>query len=160
MTPLRFPAVATDIELCKIASPSDAFARAITPGRNGCYIWTGNRVRGYGKFYWEGRHWRAHRASYRWFVGEIPPGSVVCHRCDTPACVNPEHLFVGSQGDNLRDRDAKGRNGHTRKQTCPRGHPYDEQNTYHHKGRRARTCRTCAAARSRMAYARRAGIRV
>lgn len=52
----------------------------------------------------------AHRYSYQIFCGVIPDGLQVCHSCDTPACVNPFHLFIGSRMDNVRDRQSKGRN--------------------------------------------------
>lgn len=57
----------------------------------------------------KGRTIQAHRRAYELFVGEIPSGMCVCHRCDTPACVNPDHLFLGTQQDNQKDKTAKGR---------------------------------------------------
>lgn len=76
----------------------------------GCWEWVGPKNgRGYGQFYFEGRLTRAHRTSYRMHIGPIPDGMVVCHRCDNPSCVNPAHLFIGSQKDNVVDCVKKGR---------------------------------------------------
>lgn len=74
---------------------------------DGCWLWTGSRNSdGYGRY---SKSERAHQAAYRNLVGPIPEGMCVCHKCDVPECVNPDHLFIGTQGDNNRDRNAKGR---------------------------------------------------
>jgi hypothetical protein len=76
----------------------------------GCWLWERATTRGgYGNVWVNGRIYRAHRASYEAFVGAIAPGLSVCHKCDTPACVNPDHLFLGSNEDNARDKVRKGR---------------------------------------------------
>jgi hypothetical protein len=80
---------------------------------DGCWEWTAARLpAGYGKFCKgkAGAGWvLAHRASWQMEHGDIPSGVVVCHRCDNRRCVRPEHLFLGTQLDNVRDCVAKGR---------------------------------------------------
>lgn len=77
-----------------------------------CWEWTGSRsFWGYGTAYMDGKPYRAHRASYLVFVGEIPEGMFVLHKCDNPACVRPSHLFVGTLSDNAQDCARKGRSG-------------------------------------------------
>jgi hypothetical protein len=76
---------------------------------NGCWIWIGGRNHRYGCYNIGGRGYRAHRYAWERVYGPVPDGMYVCHHCDTPLCVNPEHLFVGTQRDNIRDASAKGR---------------------------------------------------
>lgn len=76
----------------------------------GCWIWMGScHYKGYGLFRTGNKISKAHRVS--WFIhyGPIPTGECVLHHCDTPACVNPHHLFVGTHKDNAYDRDTKKR---------------------------------------------------
>ena len=77
-----------------------------------CLLWQKSGLaRGYGTLTINGRKQLAHRRAYELANGPIPPGMVVRHRCDTPACVNPKHLDIGTQADNMADSVAKGRHG-------------------------------------------------
>lgn len=76
---------------------------------DGCWIWTGSKIRGYGRFKESGQSFLAHRTAFTFANGPIPNGLFICHRCDNPPCVRPSHLFPGTPGDNSRDRTAKGR---------------------------------------------------
>jgi hypothetical protein len=76
----------------------------------GCWEWTGHIMKkGYGQIGFMKKVILVHRASYETFVGKIPNGMFVCHKCDNPKCFNPNHLFVGTSQDNINDMVRKGR---------------------------------------------------
>lgn len=78
--------------------------------KKGCWEFKGHRnEQGYGRLRWRGVLWRAHRLAYTLFVKPIPEGHDVLHTCDNTCCINPDHLFTGTDADNVRDRERKGR---------------------------------------------------
>lgn len=82
---------------------------------SGCWIYTGFLdPEGYGKFMEAGKQLRAHRYSYTLHKGNIPEGLFVCHTCDVPCCVNPDHLWLGTHDDNMKDKVKKGRSNGNR----------------------------------------------
>lgn len=113
------------------------WAKVAAPNTAGCRLWIGCRNdAGYGFFRHERRVRVAHRLAWMLTRGEIPSGLLVCHSCDTPACCNPEHLFLGTNADNRRDCVAKGRTN------CARGdangarlHPETRARGVHHGSR-------------------------
>lgn len=127
-----------------------------------CWLWIGAKNSdGYGSFHIGSRKdgsckaISAHRMSWILERGEVPSGMCVLHSCDNPACVCINHLFLGTRDDNNKDRNQKGRckSGirEIEKTHCPKGHEYNEANTYfeHTKGGIIkRKCRACGKIKS------------
>jgi hypothetical protein len=115
-----------------------------------CLVWTGPIAgAGYGAFNFGGDFHYAHRWSWESVNGPIPDGMVIDHLCRRPSCVNPAHLRVVTQRENLlAGNTVNARNA--AKDRCDRGHDFDEANTYWNRGRRhCRRCRADAAQRFR-----------
>jgi hypothetical protein len=95
------------------------WSKVVIQRGDGCWLWDGqsDNSKGYGRFGLDNKKYRkmpAHRASWLINRGSIPPGKFVCHKCDNPPCVRPDHLFLGTNLDNVRDMMRKGRSGYQR----------------------------------------------
>jgi hypothetical protein len=92
-------------------SLKEKFDSSYLPEPNsGCWIWLGTVQGGrYGAIWFGGKFLTAHRVAWELNNKPIPDGMVACHKCDTPLCVNPRHIFIGTQADNVADMEKKGR---------------------------------------------------
>jgi len=121
---------------------------------SGCWVWMAYVDKdGYGIFRFNGKMQRAHRVSYALHIKQPPEDLLVCHSCDNPSCVNPNHLFLGTDQDNVVDRDKKGRhkNQNTDKTHCIKGHSLNGENLYTYPSGK-RECRQCR--KERLDYSR------
>lgn len=116
-----------------------------------CWLWSRSTTpKGYGEFHADGKVRRAHRWAYEHYIGAIPEGMVVDHLCCNTLCVNPEHLEVVTQRENIIRGNAPAAK-QFRQTECIHGHPFDEQNTYiNPEGRRQ--CKSCRRAIDRRRY--------
>lgn len=135
-----------------------------------CWLWTATArsPMGHGGFYFKRKTLQAHRFAYEIWNGKIPDGLLVCHKCDNPPCVNPDHLFLGTHRDNTEDRINKGRilynwsgfkkyPSHTKrkrkqKEICIRGHNFRANEKFLPGGQRY--CSICRKINDRNAYLR------
>lgn len=123
----------------------------ISEPNTGCLIWNGLSRSRYGNVSVGGRSKRAHRIAWELYRGEIPAGLHVCHKCDTPPCVNPEHLFLGDAKANCIDSVIKGRHvtpqqSEMSDRFCRSGHEFTPENTKQDY-RGWRQCLQCKAVR-------------
>lgn len=114
----------------------DRLQRHIQQTEAGCWEWTGSRTNNYGRIQVDGALRFSHRVMYELAVGPIPDGFHLDHLCRNPPCCNPQHLEAVTPLENTRRGEGHGSETH-----CPRGHPYDEANTYRYRDRRY--CRVC-----------------
>lgn len=139
-------------------APADFWDWAIPEPNSGCWLWQGQTMPvGYGRYRPIGAPQKvlAHRHAYTLAVGVIPDGLLVCHKCDNPSCINPDHLYCGTPQDNMNDKVRRGRgvNQNSLRTHCRKGHPLVDGNLYARTGTNWRRCRTCHAEYSRRRYA-------
>ena len=124
-----------------------------------CWIWMGPRLsrnpaRAYGHLWANGRNRIASQVAWELANGEpFPARRGACHTCDNPSCVRPDHIFPGTQQDNARDAEAKGRLYHPPHEFCIHGHRMDAENAYVRKDG-GRNCKACGQNRQREARKR------
>lgn len=127
---------------------TERFMLRVVKQPDDCWIWIGARwANGYGKFTMPGTQRRvsAHRWGYERFRGPIPDGLTLDHICRVHSCVNPSHLEAVTSAENTRRGIVGAVNGaRVRAKThCPKGHPYDADNTYWRADFKGRNCRAC-----------------
>lgn len=110
---------------------TDCIESTRTPSQRQPQVWHAGRPRLETRVVWEQA------------FGPIPEGLLVCHHCDNSRCIRLDHLYLGTQRDNMQDRLRRDRNPNTLKTHCPRGHEYTPENTTRGKGSQGRKCKEC-----------------
>lgn len=147
-------AAAYRARLQRVQELQTMFWARVEKQEGGCWLWRGTVTGGYGTLAYKGRTYRASRLSWEWARGTLMPEDLdCCHTCDVTICVNPAHLWPGTESENGKDAWAKGgltappHRGylpHNKFWTeCKYGHPFTPENTYVVPGNGQRRCRTC-----------------
>lgn len=131
-------------------TPLDRFKAKAKVVASGCHLWTGSKTpAGYAQFRVDGRTHYAHRWIWAQVYGPIPDGLTIDHLCRHRRCVNPEHMELVTQRENvLRGHTIPAR--HAEKTACLRGHPFDAENTYIAPKSGQRQCRICNRMRNQV----------
>ncbi len=127
----------------------------------GCWLWRGPKTGSglYGQMHLLGfkRPYRVHRVAAHIYMGfDLDSPLFVCHKCDNGLCFNPEHLFIGTDSDNLLDCVSKGRHHEAKQTHCYKGHEFAPENTYW-QGKK-RSCKTCRRNTARQFYRERIAL--
>jgi HNH endonuclease len=118
------------------------FDNGVFEPNTGCLLYTLlTNKKGYARAYFKGKYRPITHISYESEYGPIPKGLLVLHKCDTPSCFNPDHLFLGTHKDNVKDCYSKGRAHNQKVTNCTFGHPYAGENLRIYRGHRF--CRSC-----------------
>jgi len=132
------------MELFDTRLPNRFWDKVMPEPNSGCWLWIASRnSAGYGTFGWNNTGVGAHRVAAEVAEGgQLPDGYVPDHKCRNRLCVNPYHMEIVTYSENSVRANKVGK-AMGAKTHCPQGHPYDEDNTYWHPGRRHRQCRAC-----------------
>lgn len=137
------------------------FYKKIETSTSGCMEWTASKYPdGYGMVNVGGTPRRAHRVSLVMEGFNLLDTDCVCHKCDNPVCVNPQHLFIGSKKDNSQDMLKKDRHySHGKTKThCKNGHEFTDENTQLFNGGKFRYCKECKRVKSLESYYKKKGL--
>jgi hypothetical protein len=107
--------IGSHVMKCPVTREELFWAKVARRGPDECWLWQAwTYFYGYGTFDWKGKKTGANRIAWELLRGPIPEGMEVCHACDVTACCNPNHLFLGTKSDNMRDMHSKGRHPNDR----------------------------------------------